>query len=589
MRFVLVLLVALFTCATARASDQLGVLSIEEDPVAAGGRQQRLEERLRRAPSLVVRSSEEIAAKLRPAAIVSGGEAKEQIEKLLASAREPYWNADLVLAEARVAEAEILIDAMGSTPSVDRAEIVLWRTAILHGKGDAAAAERELRRLLAIAPDARVDLDAFPPSLAKLVEQVRTSLPDPVPVRFRGAPRGTRVWIDGRPSAEPWRVAPGSHRLHAEAPGFRSIDLSFDARGEVELWLGLAVTLKPHLEQKLRSFASGGEISRADRTDFWELLFRTNLDAFLVVARVEGGVQGRVFARGHASNASAVFPATSDGEKSLTEWAVATLMQSKGAPVAPRSTANEAPDIWTLHGGLGVFSRSWELRGSNDNRFSASGFSGTGPQLSGTFAYRDIVAEADVGFTTYALQEESIGLDDGASVRAFGGATAAAQVIAGYRFPFRRTAATPSLAVLAGGRFERHESDPLSDSDGDLGLLPSWERFSAEIGARAELPLVFASRPHAISLTGSLSPWSSWRITPSHALGRSPTGDPGFAWGGEADLGLSARWACRIGYEGRHSAARLKGIGAAPVDPALRNVRVTNQVHSLYLTIGREI
>lgn len=589
MRLVLLSLVGLFAGpALGSDADELAVFSIEDDATAAGGRQQRLEERLRRVRGLALRSSDEIAAKLTSATSIKSRDTRLQVQDLLASAREPYWNTDLVLAAARVTEAEFLINAMGSTPTADRAEVVVWRIALQHGKGDAAGAEREARSLLAMAPDAMIDLDTFPPSVAELVDRIRASLPESIPVRFRGAPRGTSVWIDGRQAREPWRVAPGNHRLHAAAPGFRSIDLTFDADSEVVLSLGLAVALKPELEEKLRAFIHGGEVSKKDRTDFWELLFRSNSDAFLAVARVEGGVRGRVFSQGHASNASAVFPATSDGEESLTQWAVATLAERKAK--TPRGTEVARASRRTFHGGLGVSSRAWQLHGSDGGHFTASGFSGTGPQVSGRLAHRNIVAEAEAGFTTYRLRKESVAAGGGTSVDTHGGSAAAAEVLTGYRIPLGRTASAPCVVVLSGGRFERHESDPLVDSQGDLGLLPSWDRLALEIRARAELPLVLPSRaPVAISVTGSLSPWNAWRMRPSKALGMSSLGEPGFGAGVDADLSLGARWACRLGYEGRLNAANLKGVGTAPVDPPLRNARISEQVHSVYLTFGREL
>lgn len=586
MRLVVSLLALLLASSSASGAERIALICLDEDAAAAGGRQQRLERRLRNEKEL--RTAAEAAVKLAPAAKSAHGQ-ESVVDEILLSAREAYWSNDLALAESGITSAASAIDAMGSTPSTDRATILLWRAALLLAKGDNSGAQTAAERLLTLAPDAKVDLDVFPPSFAKLVEKVRVSLPAPVSVHFVGMPAGARLWIDGRPAAERWSVARGSHLLRAEAAGFRSIDLSFEAKSDFSIEVGLPLALKPELERTLLVFAAGKEPNTSERTQIWEILFRINADTLLVIARVDGGLRARLFRRGESSAPGAVVPATSDGEKSILEWAISSLASSENRaegsrPVRLPYRTAKIPCAWAVQGGLGISTRAWAVEGAAGGRFAAA-FSGVGPMLSGKFARLNVIGEVSAALASYGLKKEPIKMDDGSRVHVGGGSTIFTDIRTGYRF--RLGGETKStVVVLAGGSVEHHQAQPLEDSVGDVGLLPSWDRASLDLGARAEVPLMVLTIPAVLSFNGRGSPWSRWRT--SDALGSSPTASPEFAWGASLDFEVGTKLVCGLAYDGHRRALSFEGTGKSPLDPPLRDAKATEQVHVLQVTIGKE-
>lgn len=419
MRAFIIILLSSLVCLAAssgEAAEQLAVFYLEEDPAVAGEIQQRLEARLRgKMSGGEIRPTADVAARLAPPAPKGSGVETKKVEENLLEARKSFWNADLVGTEMRITRAESTIDAMGSFPSVDRANVVIWRAALLLAKEDASGAEREVARLLALAPDAKVDLDVFPPSLGKLVERVRDSLPKPVIVNVRGLPKGSRLWIDNRPAAAQWSVAPGSHRLHVEAPGFRSVDLPFDAKSDLSLSIPLPIAVAPALEQKLIAFANGAALSERERVQVWEIVFRVaGGDAIFVATRTAGGLHGRLFYRGVSSRTSATVSSTNEGEESLAEWAAATLVSMRSAHSTAVSTAKrfERGDTLKVRGGFGFSSRAWHLDGSDGGRFTAD-FSGVGPWAMTSVSRHGIVADATASLAEYGLRRETVTLGRG--------------------------------------------------------------------------------------------------------------------------------------------------------------------------------
>jgi hypothetical protein len=199
----------------------------------------------------------------------------------------------------------------------------------------------------------------------------------------------------------------------------------------------------------------------------------------------------------------------------------------------------------------------------------------------------NVLGEISLDFASYGIQEHRIALDDGRNVTVGGGSTIAGFLRGGYRFSVGRA---PSIIVLGGAYFGRHESDPLEDGDGDLGLLPSWQRIGVDLGLRANVPVgLHSGSRHVVFFAGAgVSPWSQWTIR-GDSLGSSPAASPSsFAWSLGADVAFGDRWATRLTYEGWNHRIRFSGTGEAPVEPVLRDARVTEQTHALLLTFGRD-
>lgn len=576
------------TAAEANAGQRaVVVVSVHDDPSVAGSLQQRLEARVGVASGIRLRPSAEVASLY--AGLPKADSSPAPIEALLDRAREAYWGDQVSVAEARVEEAAALLDRMGTFPPFDSAKISIWRTALL-AKKDEVVADGEARKLLSVAPDIQVDLDVFPPSLSNLIEQVRVSQPRAATVVLSGLPRGARAWIDGRPASQRWLVAPGSHRLHVEGRGFRSIDHSFEATGDVTLSAGLAPALSPELGSILASFARGGDLNDKERTAVWELLFRAKADAIAVVARADGGLRARIFMGRTSTAPSGIVALTNDGEKSLADWIIMSITQVPTKPIPPAGVAaRRGPsDSVTFQGGLAAATRSWRVNGADGGRFVAH-FSGGGPSLSAQARWNNAVGVVRANFMDFGSQKQSFELSDDSQASARGGSTASIRLASGYRLTLSRKETTPSFTAFAGGTFDRHAAGSLRDSTGDLGLLPSWERYSLEVGGRGELPVALLPevRPAVLRLQASASPWGAWHATPADSLG-SPRAFTGFSWGAAVDVGLPRRWAVALEYSGNANTISFDGIGSAPVEPQLRRATASERISALRLSFGKE-
>lgn len=564
------------------------VISVHDDPAVAGPLQQRFEARVGVAPELRLRPSTEVASLH---AERSKANSTSSIRAILDRAREAYWRDHTSVVEECVGEAAALLERMGPFPPFDSAEISMWQIALL-AKKDEILAQREAGKLLAVAPDIQVDLDVFPPSLSTLIEGVRRAQPRAVTVEVSGLPHGAIAWIDGRPASHRSLVIPGSHRLHIEGPGFRSVDRAFEATGDVTLSAGLAPALPSELGSVLIAYALGKELNDKELTAVWELLFRAKADAIAVVARADGGLRARIF-RGRSSTApSGTVAFTSDGEKSLAEWIVTSIIQTPQTSTKPTTPAGAAarrsPNGFALQGGLAAMTSSWRVSNADGGRFVAR-FSGGGPSLAAQSRSHNVIAELRVVFVDFGSRERSFDVGDGSQASAGGGSTASVRLGSGYRFAWSRKDTAPSLTGFAGGSFDRHLAGPLRDSTGDLHLLPSWQRFCVELGVRGELPVVVSAsvRPSVVRLQASGTPWGDWRTTPADALG-SPRPFTALSWGAVADVGLPHQWALVLEYLGSASTVSFDGVGSAPVDPQLRRATAVERTDTLQLLLGKE-
>lgn len=582
------LALVLFGAATRAEADPPDVLLVvvHDDPSVAGSLQQRLEARVSVAPEITLLASAEVAS-------LSAGSAKTgsntaTIEALLDRAREAYHDDRASIAEAHVGEAAALLKQI-AFPPFDRARILLWRTALL-AKKDEVLAEGEARKLLRVAPDYQVDLDVFPPSLSKLIERVRASEPRAATVVLSGLPRGASAWIDGRPASQRWLVAPGSHWLHVEGPGFRSLDRPFDATGDVALSAGLAPAFSPNLGSPLVSFALGKELNDKERTEVWGLLFRAKADVIAVVARADGGLRARIFRGGPSTPPSGVVAFTSEGEKALSEWIVTSIVQgpARSAELAAVAASRAPSGSVTAHAGLAAVTRAWRVSSVDGGRFVAD-FSGAGPAVAGQIRWRNVVGDFRAGFVDFGSQRRSFELSDGSRANATGGSTASIRLDSGYRLALSRRDAAPSITAFAGGTFDRHEAGPLRDSTGDLHLLPSWQRYSVEVGGRGEVPVVVLAkvRPAVLRVQASASPWGNWHTAPAQALG-SPRPFTSLSWGAAVDVGLLRHWRLALDYAGSANTIQFGGAGTAPVDPPLRRVTASERIDTLQLSLGKE-
>ena len=105
-------------------------------------------------------------------------------------------------------------------------ELLHWAGACAQLAGDVDVAERDFRRALAIAPEARLPSSTFPAEVEARYEELRhaAALAEATACTLRTVPSGARVEVDGRDEGVTpvtVRLAHGVHSLRLERVGYR--------------------------------------------------------------------------------------------------------------------------------------------------------------------------------------------------------------------------------------------------------------------------------------------------------------------------------------------------------------------------------
>lgn len=571
------LLVSVFVPALSLAeTTRVGVIAVGADPVAAGELQQRLDRAVASRKDLVTVPRAEIA--LRLGAATSSARDAGRLAALFAQAKEAYFDERLVEAGERVEEAARVVDSGLAVPGSDRVTVLTWRTALALAMQKEGEAETHAKELLALSPDAEPDLDIFRPSVGKFVDEMRPKVPPGINVKVEGAPGGSRLEVDGRLVDTQFRIGPGKHTLAMRAVGFRPAAYPFDAKSNH------VVTLTPALDP-------GDKALGSLQTEVWGsgaapalagLGARLGVDAVAVVAaRADGALRAMVFRRGEALRRSGSAAPGKEPESAIASWLAAALTPAaskppKGTPAAPIASAARS---WTLDAGIAVSQRDRALDGSGGAGFDTA-FTGVGGFFDGELWHRSFMGGLRGSWTSYDVSTARFDLPDGTESSVLGGRTARADFRAG-----ARVLGTPEgfgLIAQIEAVYEIHNAQDLRDDNGELGFFASYDRVAAGAGVRAHAAI------GAVRLSTGVSahPFHQWTESPAKT-GRSPKGQIALGFSARAGIPVSGAWELQGEFLGERRSVTFEAGADAPVDPAIQDATISEQVHSLSLTLRR--
>ncbi len=560
---------------------RIGVVTSGADARAASDAQFAVELRLGAMPDVTVRSAADVARAFpAPGAPASAepvdADARRRAEALLKEATDAYLDGKGAFALDRLGLLAALEDQR-SVPAVDRVRARLWRAAVFSALKDDAHSDAEALAALALAPDLKVDLTEFPPSVEEIVTRVRPRLRTATVV-LSGLPAGARVWIDERAVTSPFRAAFGTHRLFASAPGHRGVGRPIDVTGDLSVPLALPAELPGDIAAAIASVSGGGTASAQDLAKLRDLARRIDADALIVVDAGATPHAAGIGSGGDPIRAVAMRDAADVA--TFAESAVPSLRKAR--PNAALSRTSMGWQIAT-RGALVYDARTHDVGGV------AARYSGAGPALGLDVSRALWVGALDVSRVQYGLNKVRVFFRDGNSGESNGGVTTTAR-LAGAARPFR--GGDPDGSWLQGELALNsilHEGKPVRDSAGiDTGFEPGFTILAPQAGVRGRLAFPIHAGTIAAEAAALFAPASLWSETPNGASGDSPRGGTGLAaalgarWT-RGRLGIGASWRYeRISAKFR-SQAYFGILGGAIPDPAtVVETRATFAIDAAY-------
>lgn len=559
----------------AAQTTRVGVIAVGSDPVIAGALQSRVDRALAAQKNLVLVPRAELALRLAAGSAVARDDGR--LAGLFAQAKEAYFDDRLDEASERVDEAARIIDEGLAVPGSDRTTVLTWRTALALAAKDEAKANEQCRLLLNLAPDTQPDLDVFRPSVKAYVDELRPKLQKPIEIKIEGAPAGARLEVDRRLVDAKFRIGTGRRTLIVRAPGYRAISVPFGAESDRAVVVALA--LEPGdkalvgLESSVWTDGPSPALS--------ELGTRLGVDAFAIVAaRADGTTRAVLVSRGGAPRRSDSFAAGKDPETGVASWLTGVLAPGAKAPIptaTPRATRDGAL-AWTVDAGLAFAQRSRAVEASGGAGFDAA-FTGAGGFVDGEAWLGRFVGGARGGWTHY-FSTATFEMPDGTDASVVGGQTMRMDLCGGARV--FGSAERSAVTALVEAVYETHRAEDLADDQGDLGFFASYNRIAAGAGVRGETSFSRV-RAHA---GVSVHPLHLWTES-EEKTGTKPSGAPAFGLRAGAAMPVASAWEVQTEYLGELRSVAFDGPADMPTDPAVQDAKVSEQVHSLSLTLRR--
>ncbi len=532
-RGILVSLVfALLAPAGARAATKTAVLVVGGEPADAGAMQTLLDARLSRVRGIAALSASEVAFLVGSDEGRIARESRGEAEDLLQAARRATAEDRLADALESLAELEALQDRSRGVPVADRVALRSWRVSIFLSLEDRDRAAQEARQLLALSPYVQVDTSVFRPSVASLVDEVRSAgLPDAT-VHVEGLPPKAKVVVDERPAGQKFEVITGRHWVTISAPRFRSVERAIDVLANQTLTAELAPSFDQATRDVLGAAVGARPWERSDRASLEKLAQRLGVDA-LVIATVDDPARAALWWKG--AEVPLECPAL-PSRSAIGDWAVARLVEGARGP-HPSAVATGAARIgaW-LEGmdaevaGVGGIRRS-TLDGAATARFTRAGARGSVTTLREGWVVQAGGSLVSDGWRRSRVRGPRVA--GPVAVRARGGVSSTAALAAGRRaWVGNGESSVLALDALAGAQWERREAgDP----------FPSWAAIAPFASVTARVPLVLYGESFVAiaGIRGSPWAWTSFDGSPW----RTESGvEVGLDWRPREGWLVGARW-----------------------------------------------
>lgn len=556
MRGAFLVLGVLFAYAAPAGAQTLrtAVVVVGNDVATAGALQQRLESALSGLPGLNVVPRDELAARL--GARSPAPPPDDTLATLFAQAREAYFDDRIGEAMGRVESASRIVGAGLGRAGADRVTVLEWQTALHLAQDERERAEEAARAMLALSPERVPDLDVFRPSVGKLVEEIRAQLPPFVEVKVSGAPRGSRLEVDGRFVDASFRISPGPHKLLMRASGFLASTVVFDAAPGAIIRLTPALLIGSKAESAIEA-ATWVNGSHGAVADLGKVL---GVDAVVAVSiRADGHVRAAVLDRGGAFERSP--PVPNDGVSDLVRWLVASF----GSKPATR-----ALDL-TGYGRLVTSVRNTSVRFASGSGFDTT-VGGTGAGAVIAAAYGGSRAVVSLSGFSHERSDTNFQAAD-ATYRVEGGTSLDARLLLSHAIDVRRIAVRPS----AGIRFEKDTSGGPSS----FAVFPAYSRTDALAGVSAEGRLGSVLLESGAFASQNLA----WQSTNGWRRASIPVG---FGWLARTEWQRNG-WVAAAEYLGERRSARFSGSYPVTASVPLDDPKVFDTTHAVSLSIGYQL
>ncbi len=254
----------------------------------------------------------------------------------LDAAMEATRRGDSSLASGALARARSSLGNDLRTTHDARVELELSHVGLELANKNVAGARDFARRALRLAPDLKVDLERFWPSLAEFVEDVRGRAARPL-VTVQAIPSGAKLWVNGRSVTSPFEVVSGQQVIVAEAAGHTPVRLELEVSSDTNLKMALPIALDVELRTSL-PMGSSVENSEAMRARFEPIRIALGVDRLGLVRTEDDTVFIMMFDGRKEPRRSRDFP-LADTHK-LAEWFVKA---SRSADYETRAPTTSSP------------------------------------------------------------------------------------------------------------------------------------------------------------------------------------------------------------------------------------------------------
>lgn len=515
---------------------------------------------------------------------------EEVAEKELEQARDAYYDDRLADALDHLNKVEAQHDS-DWVPATKRLELALWYAAVYLGLQDDASAHTQAERAVALRPEMEVNTRVFPPSVARLVDEIQKATPGSATILLQGIPEGASVLVDGL-TAEGDRptVAVGRHYVWVLAPGYaaaaQTVDVDGDVVAKFSLKSGSGGTQKSADLAKLAPFKSvveRGGTQRSSERKLKALSSKVSAPVIvLVLAQRVAGMERRAFVwtpKGGATSLS--YPRTPDGENDVVAWTAKETerVAADAGTIAVDPTPSGGSTNIDANVVVAVRSRSLRSQADGGSEFVTQ-FVGVGPQVDIDTRLGPIAILVSGRYLSFAVSSVELELQDGSTGLANGGGLISARAGIGYPLSFGGVWILPSVA----GRADVHFADDVVGPTGDpLGMLTSY-RF---IGFDFRLAAGVSVGSLRLSAFGGVAPTGSWVEDPQLVSGSEPRVSPTGDWGLRAAYATSTGWDIGVQYQGMTREVYLSGPASAPVSPQIVDAGIGESVHAFMLTAVR--
>lgn len=489
------------------AATKTAVLVVGGDAAEAGELQSLLDARLSRVQGISALKAAEVAFLVGSTGDRIAREKRGDAEDLLQTARRATAEDRLADALESLAELEALQERARGVPVAERVALRSWRASIFLALDDRDRAAAEARQLLALQPYMQVDTTVFRPSVASLVDEVRSGgLPDAT-VRVEGLPAKAKVTVDERPAGAKFEVITGRHWVTISAPRFRTVERAIDVHEHRSLEANLAIAFEERTRDVLGAAVGARPFARGDRAPLERLAQKLGVDA-LVIASAGDPARAALWWKG------AELPLECPPlprRAAIGDWAVARLVEGARSP---------SPSLARI-GWLEGFDLDVAAIAGVRNT-TAGGARGTAPSArfvrAGTRAGVSVVRDGWVARMSGAMVSDGWRRApvSGFGERARGGTSGFASAAAGRRIWLGNgESSVVALDALGGIAWEKRDaSDPFG----------SWSAVSPFALVSARVPLEIYGRDLAAVVEAHGSPWShtsldGWRTELGFAAG----------------------------------------------------------------------